>query len=269
MKFQQITPDKPLHDLIECYWIIEDDESTPARQKIIPDGFPEIIFHYRDPYRINIKGTWELQSRDLLAGQLKKHFFLENTGQSEMIGIKFKPTSIAHLFGLNMKQFTDKVVPLSTIDNAALSELRRLMSTINRPEDAIDLLDNLLAGLMANASIKRNKADEAIDLIVQSHGTIGITELCRELKLGERMLQMLFQQYVGLSPKFYSRITRFNYIFQLMKEGNPSWCDVTYTAGFFDQAHFIKNFESFTGESPSSYGFQTENIANFFLNRPK
>ena len=53
--------------------------------------------------------------------------------------------------------------------------------------------------------------------------------------------------------------------FDQIKQGKEPWLDITYDSGYYDQAHFIKNFKEFTGESPSAYGFEEKNMANFFL----
>src|SRR5215213_4749375 len=125
MLFERIAPLKELERFIECFWVVESNDTTPEIQKIIPDGFPEIIFHYKDVYKINIKNKWELQSKSLIAGQIKKHFFLQNTGSSGVFGIKFKPAGLAHLFSITMSELTDKALPLSEIKNSSFTELAK------------------------------------------------------------------------------------------------------------------------------------------------
>ena len=110
MQFERIIPPLELKNLIECYWTVEGDDPSPRIQKIIPDGFPEVIFHFGDPYRIKLLDRWETQDKNLLAGQITKFFFLQNTGRSEILGIKFKPQGLAHLFNIPMHTLTDKVV---------------------------------------------------------------------------------------------------------------------------------------------------------------
>lgn len=75
MHYTQILPDPKLESMIECYWIAESDDPKIRRLKIVPDGFPEIIFHYADPYRIKLGKEWATQSKSLLAGQTSNHFF--------------------------------------------------------------------------------------------------------------------------------------------------------------------------------------------------
>ncbi len=93
MLYEKIQPDHSLSSFIDCFWVIENNDPSINKEKIIPDGFPEIIFHYGAPYRINISGEWKEQTRVLVAGQIRNHFFLENTGVTGMIGVKLQPAN--------------------------------------------------------------------------------------------------------------------------------------------------------------------------------
>jgi AraC-like DNA-binding protein len=106
-----------------------------------------------------------------------------------------------------------------------------------------------------------------LEKVSESRGMNSVSDLANELKISERQLERIFKQYVGLSPKFYSRIIRFSTIFQLKEQGDPNWIDLTYESGFADQSHFIRNFKAFTGEDPSSYSFGDQNMANFFMKK--
>src|SRR5688500_15388894 len=110
MVFNRIQPSGSIKHFVDCYWMVDDEDMTVKIQKIIPDGFAEIIFHYGDPYKIQIEDDWELQSDFLLAGQITKYFYLANCGRTGSFGIKFKPAAVSHIFNLSMKEYTDKVV---------------------------------------------------------------------------------------------------------------------------------------------------------------
>src|ERR1700754_1042334 len=102
MEFRRIEPTGVAARAVECYWTVKDDDPTPVKQKIIPDGFTEIIFHFGDHYRINLNGKWRNQGTRLLAGQISKYFYLENSGKTDILGIKLKPTAITHLYEIPM-----------------------------------------------------------------------------------------------------------------------------------------------------------------------
>lgn len=267
MFFKRFVPGASLAKFVECYWVVQSYDTTPVIQKIIPDGFPELIFHYRDPYKININGNWQLQSKALLAGQIKKHFFLQNVGTSGVFGIKCMPTALTHLFGISIKDFTDKVVALNDNDISPLNTLMKELAFCANYENMIDVAETYLQAIINKQDYFINEIDKIVDLIFKSNGMLSIMEIQRQFYITERQLQRMFQKYIGLSPKFYTRIIRFNYIFQLMKEGKFSWLDVTHRCGYFDQSHFIRDFKSFTGEDPSKYIFDKPDLANFFLKK--
>lgn len=267
MFYKRFQPCEKLEKFVDCFWVIESDDPAPVKQKIIPDGFPELIFHYGERYRININKSWKLQSTSLLAGQIKKHFFLQNTGVTGVFGIKFKPAALTQLFGLSMKVFTDKVVALKNVDNASLKQLGTKIKACKNYQEMIVAAEEQLQNIAERHLAENNVIETIIDLIFKSNGVLSMTEIQKEVFITERQLQRLFQNYIGLSPKFYNRIIRFNQIFPLLQQGKFSWLDITHRSGYFDQSHFIRDFKSFTGEDPSKYFFDAPNLANFFLKK--
>jgi len=179
MFFKRFAPDHELEPFIECYWIVEDDDTTPRQQKIVPDGFNEIIFHLGDPYRIRLYDQWELQSTSLLAGQIRKHFFLENTGGSNIVGIKLKPTALTHLFGLNMHQFTDKVIDLTSSPGQHFLATAHQLRETNDHKAKINLLNNHFKRLLHLVSFQETGADRAIEIIFAKHGMIPVSAIAR------------------------------------------------------------------------------------------
>lgn len=266
MLFKHISPPESLLKIIRFYWVIEDDDTEVARQKIVPDGFPEIIFHYGDPYRINITDSWEQQGNFLFAGQITRHFALENTGRSGMIGIKLQPSAPTRLFDMNMSSITNRVISGHSCFSKEISEI--LLKNINSDlsyTEKVNVLNSILPDLLSEASEEDLMVEKAIDIILNSNGTTSVQELCEKLGVNERKLERLFEKKIGLSPKFFSRVIRFSYIFKLVEQKPTAWSELAYISGFYDQSHFIKNFQEFTGEDPTAYYFDEKNMANFFM----
>jgi AraC-like DNA-binding protein len=264
MQFKRIIPREELRHWIECFWIAQNGDPSPIIQKIIPDGFPEIIFHFADPYLINLRGDWEPQSKNLLAGQITRYFHLKNTGRSHMLGIKLKPASLAQLFDLSMDSLTDKVVEL----NSQLDSFHTLTDRIHAAP-----ADDTRIELIQDEFIKRIKPtssgpiDKALEVLFSKQGNVSVAHLSEAASVSERQLERLFKKYIGLPPKFYARIIRFSYIFQNAQEGKMSWSELGLETGFYDQSHFIRNFKAFTGEDPSKYFFDQPSLANFFMKK--
>lgn len=271
MEFSKISPHPALAELIACYWMMYSDNAAPMVEKIIPDGFTELIFNYRDVYQSQISGHWRLQSPNLLAGQLRKFFYLQNTGTTGSIAIKLKPAALTQLFGLSMDQFVDQIVDLDSLPHPALKALTAKINTAvqlghTRQENLIkEVLDNYFITLLP--SVTANPIKLQLDLIFSTNGMLTVTAMATMAGLSERQLERLFKKYIGLSPKYYTRIIRFNYIFKLITAKKSTWAAIVYQSGYYDQSHFIRNFKAFTGEDPSTYYFEKENMANFFLNK--
>jgi len=265
MKFTRISPHPSLEKLIECYWMMQSDDRTPRVEKIIPDGFTELIFNYGSIYKAKINGSWYTQTPNLLAGQISSNFRLENTAETGSFAIKLKPAALTQLFGLNMECYLDQIVDLDTFPHQELAGLKDRFLPFENEQILKQCLDDHFLELSKSAT--ENPLEEELELIFDSNGKASVKELCLAGKKSERQLQRLFKKYIGLSPKYYARIIRFNYIFQLIREKKRSWADIVYESGYYDQSHFIRNFKAFAGEDPSAYFFEAPNMANFFLNK--
>ena len=262
MHFESINPRESLKELVKEIWVYENQNPKPEKQKIIPDGFSEIIFHYGDPYQINLSGRWELQSQVLFSSQISKFFFLRNTGASGMIGLKLYPTSFYEIFGQSVERYTDKVMALTTILGEEQIPMIDELFVNSSISTRLEILQDWLEKRSAQPQLK---ARSIVRSILDSHGMVNIDQLAEEHSIGLRQAERLFKKIIGLTPKFFSRIVRFNYIFKLIESMNESWIKIALQSGYFDQSHFIKNFKEFTGEEPTAYGFEEKNLANFFL----
>lgn len=265
MIFDRITPLPELSSLVKEIWVYENDDSTPEVQKIIPDGYSEIIIHYGDPYRIQMNTKWETQSQILFSSQISNYFHLENTGKSGVIGLKLHPTSFYELFQIDIAPMTNQVIPLENIIPNMIGAFKNIQEFSLNREDKVQIAQQWMLSQLENR--ESNKMREVVDKLLLQKGLIDIEHLSEQAQLSSRQLERTFKKVIGLTPKFYSRIIRFNYIFEVLKEHNDSWAKTALQSGYFDQSHFIKNFKEFTGEEPSKYGFDEINLANFFLKR--
>lgn len=255
-------------DFIKSFWSFENDDPTITVEKIIPDGYPELIFHYKDPYQINIKGHWELQANYLIAGQIRNYFHLKNTGSTGIFGIKMQPAALQELFGLEMYTYTDQVFPFPEKIKTLLDPIISIAISSSAFEEKVASIETWFKQFTQNTPFKKNLINPVVSKIIASKGLVTVNELKLEAGISERSMERRFKTAVGISTQLYIKIIRFSHIFKTVKE-HSKWADVAYLCGYYDQSHFIKNFKEFTGESPSAYGFDEKTMANFFLAPPK
>jgi len=117
--------------------------------------------------------------------------------------------------------------------------------------ERIAAVERFLIGRMTNTEPDKLVL-AAITLIHKSKGNIRIKELTGQLHISQSPLEKRFRQAVGTSPKKFASIVRLKYVIQQYGYAN-SLTELGYEAGFYDQAHFIKEFKTFTGETPEKF----------------
>lgn len=264
MHFERVRPAAELSAYVEWFWGMKSDQQEPEQQKIVPDGFPEMIFHFGDPYRIHLHGRWHRQARALLGGQLKRFFLLENTGATDIFGITFRPAALTHLFGLNMANYADSVVTLRQVPGP-WTALTNQLHTCADFDERVKVTAEFLNAYTPQAATQA--IDRCLDILFHTHGTASIEQVCRDAGVSERQLQRFCLRYIGLSPKFYARILRFSHLLLLIKEGKTSWSDVVHLSGYYDQSHFIRDFKAFTGEDPTRFRYREKTMTSFFTRK--
>jgi len=121
-------------------------------------------------------------------------------------------------------------------------------------EDKLQLLDDFLHQLSRKINHRKGLADAIIQYIHRKRGQIKIQEIADHFQLNYKYLERLFRQQVGLTPKMYCKIIRFNAtLLYHQQAGLSRLTDLAYASGYFDQMHFIKEVKQFTGFSPSHF----------------
>ncbi len=259
-----------LSRIIKSFWQIDNKESVSiTREKIIPDGYPELIFHFGDHYKsnLNINGTWQVQGLNLIAGQIKNHFFIENTGKSKVFGIKFQPWGLSVLFNIEMSDLTDRIIEIPNSILDTLISVKKLSVSSFSFVEKVAQIENWFIEFLSNLDSRNSIGQKAVELIIENKGKLELKNIQNEVGISERALQRYFRKKIGLSPKYYSRIIRFSHIFTFVQSERLDLSDIAFLSGFYDQSHFIKNFKEFTGDYPSNYSFFEKNLANFFLKK--
>ncbi|MEQ8237829.1 MAG: AraC family transcriptional regulator [Cyclobacteriaceae bacterium] len=265
MNYKSYKPEPSLNQYIREYWVMNSEgDQASVERKIIPDGFPELILHFGDPYEININGHWEEQNSCSVAGQIRKKYSLRNTGHTAILGIKLQPAAVAQIFNLDMSDLVDQVIPLPIEHRFVWESLINDPNNIDKITDVIAFIEEHLKAII-NVEMSRPPEQDALDHLVNKNGSIDLEELCQTFLTNERKLARYFKSNVGLSPKVYSRILRFAHIIKLLEGHEKNWAEISNYAELYDQADFINSFKDFTGEEPSNYGFSQETMATFFL----
>jgi AraC-like DNA-binding protein len=267
MKYQTFTPPEILKPFIKYFWALESLNGNNSEKTFsaIVDGCPGAILlrteneAFCDENKKKLPGIF-------LYGQATTPVQLSTAGNFNAIGICFQPHALKSVFGMDADDLTSACVDLDFMTNKKGGKLSEQLLNTPSLDEQIKLLS---FHLIDQAHLNHQKTDDstryALTQIAQSHGTISLKELLQKTKLSERTLERRFKQSVGISPKLFSRICRFQQsLAQLRKSEYDKLSDIAYKNEYADQSHFIRVFKEFTGFSPLDFKKQSNEVVENF-----
>ncbi|HEU4953116.1 MAG TPA: helix-turn-helix domain-containing protein [Gemmatimonadales bacterium] len=253
MDYLELSPPPPLDRVVHRFRFLRTGAGAESSgvQTIVPDGRCEIVLHLGEPFaELDGAGRASPQHRALVAGQLTAPFRLASRPGADVIGIRLR-TGAAHRLVAPQRELTGRVVPLADVVRGLEP---RLLDAARGETDLGRRAARLGAALARTLSPRPTGVVEAAVALLESGrpGTIG--ELARSVALTPRTLQRRFRTEVGLDPTLLRRILRFRAAFRLLERLPPGrWSRVAPRAGYFDQAHLIRDFRRFAGAAPSVF----------------
>jgi AraC-like DNA-binding protein len=220
---------------------------------LIANGFPSLIFQTSD--RIWIHGENRCLETLSLNGQYVAPVHLDLRGPVSLLACFFRPHVLKALFGFEASELTGARVDLGLIRPARDARLKERLLEAPSPSARADVLRAFVLELASSRSPAGNgPASFATRAILESAGAIALGQIQASMRTTERSLQRIFDAEVGVSPRLFARICRFQSAFRKMNEGRFSALgDLAHDAGYADQSHFIRAFKEFTGMGPKEY----------------
>ncbi len=199
----------------------------------------------------------EILPQLFIYGQTPKYSSIGLRGRFKNIGVSFHSTALKSIFGIDAIELTAVNAEFTSILKDNLSE--RLCNT-QVLDKQLEALESFFLTLLYNRSVQRqnNTATYATLMIRQGENLKDIRQL---LNISERSLERLFNDYIGISPKLYTRICRFQASLEIIRNANfSSLTEIAYLNDYFDQSHFIRDFKIFAGTTPSQFIAQTKEL---------
>ena len=266
MIYREFRPSPALRSLVDRLYFIEGRADELGAEPIPPDGHTEIIVHAGEPFvEIGDDGSARVQDRVLLAGQVTRAVRVAPRGSARMIGARLRPDAARRMTGVPQHELTDTIASLGQIDRALARTLADDVATRETADDMAAALDRALVQ-SASASQDRSPVHAALALTFDRGGLVRVSELAARSGVGARQLERLFHDHVGLSPKLFLRIIRFQHVLSSVRDGHgdTAWAAVAARHGFYDQSHFIRDFKTFVGAAPGAWRVDDASLAALF-----
>jgi AraC-like DNA-binding protein len=204
----------------------------------------------------NGTGAEQWMDRSGVGGLQTEPRLYRSSGKVGTIIIRFKPGGLRQFTSLPISEFKNANVSLHYVfDRALVDELEDRVHGTHDPIGKLQIAEAFLLKLYRDHA-EDPLVREAVAHMQLRHGRLFIDEIAKNLYTSKRTLERKFNEAIGLSPKQYANVLRFQLAIRLRKTGS-SWLDIVHACRYSDQAHFITEFRSFSGCSPEQF-FQKE-----------
>lgn len=252
MPYFEHRPHPLLEPYVVCYWSRTGDDSLGAAgHRVLPDGCLDIVFELGRGGSAARGAKQEVVAAAV--GTMTRALLVPPTAGSSFVGVRFRPGRAVPFLGVPAAELTDLSVGLGELwrDHERLTDD---LSDAPSVRDQLDALDRCLLSRRPAAFAPPQHVDAAVSLILRARGAVSIDRLGRELGVSRQHLTRRFTEWVGVGPKLFARVARFQYVFRrATSSADPDWSALALDAGYFDQAHFVGEFRAMTGLAPERF----------------
>jgi len=222
---------------------------------LFPKGVFEIVFQSNDHFEhhTSYSSGWQSRPMHFIGGLHNKAYQVKSTGKENYcITVEFKPNTAKYFIPTKLDDFQNKLIDIFEIWGNASLNLSQKINAARTDLDKVRLLEAFFLDKFIPQKV--STIDKTIDLIIASNGFITAKELAINASLSAAQYRKRFKEEVGISPSQYCKIIRVKSALQVFENNyKKSLTALSYELGYFDQAHFIKDFKSITGSSPKHF----------------
>ena len=243
-RHERLAPCAQLAGLVEHYWFVGWDmqDHPPQQQETLPHPNVHLVIEHDSD---GVYGVHTARYTKLLAGQ------------GFAFGIKFKPGGFRPFLGRAVAEIADQRVALAQAFGADGDELARQVRACHgatAPVAMAAAAEGFLLARQPHADADAGRAAALVAAIAGDPAMLTVDALAEQAGINKRTLQRLFQQYVGVGPKWVIKRYRMHEaVAQLQAGAAPDLAQLALSLGYYDQAHFIKEFTALVGKPPGEY----------------
>lgn len=223
-------------------------------QYCLPHGTAELIFQLNKPSCVGWQGDqFKRFPEAFLVGVTRETTVWKISGETDIFQVRLKPEGFIQLFNRPLADFFNTFVDLKDLLGWKGMHLLEQLRAANDDMARIAVVESFFQQQLRATASENVYFLEALQRIRQAADHLSIESLSKSLHVGERQLQRIFKEKLGLSPKMYHRIVRFSHAYHAIQHNaHLNWADVAFSHSYSDQAHFIRDFKEFAGVTPGT-----------------
>ena len=250
-------PSPPLSEFVKVMWYWDGYVQPHARERLLPDGCMTIAFSLGERsllQRSHSPAPAENVAGQVICGARSTSMVLDTADMVTTLGIQFKPGGGFPFLRMPASELRDLCVPLDDVFGAGARSLRERLLGCVGPAEMFAVAEHWLLSHAANGL----EGHPAVAYATQqfSEGTLAqpLSSVLDRIGYSQRHFNQLFADEVGLTPKRFLRVRRFQRVITSISTlPSVDWADLAVRCGYYDQPHFVHDFRGFCGLTPAAY----------------
>jgi AraC-like DNA-binding protein len=234
-------PSPPLARFVDYFWVVEWNmgQRAPEIQRVLPYPNAHLVFD---------------RGQSAIHGVVRGAFERSVEGAGRVLGARFKPGGLRPFIDQPLSRLADRTMALDSVLKTATADAERHVLSRDSDSAMAAAADAMLCAVLPPGDPRALLAERAVNAAAATGGPTSVGALCGQLGMEERSLQRLFSDYVGVSPKWVIQRFRLQEAsWHLARPGPADLAALADRLGFFDQAHFTRDFTKLVGSSPLEY----------------
>lgn len=261
-------PQPPLSQFVENMWLVEGFEAGYTREKILPDGAIELIIDLdtqpKSIFEDEASDRFRTVKKAWISGERTRYIVIGADANQSMVGIRFRPGGAYPFFRFPISELSESVTELDLIWGRLVDKFATSCWRSNHQRRGC-------CGLSRSCCVRCSAHWSPIGLFrlqcincSTRHSFLPYATWPPESASHRNISSRNFEKVVGLRPKSFARVCKFQKVVNLIEQQNQvEWTSIAYECGYYDQAHFIKEFQTFSGLNPSAYLTQRGDYLNY------
>jgi AraC-like DNA-binding protein len=253
--FNFYQPKPPLSKFVDCFWLY-DGHATPQIERILPTGTFELAINLRQNelsfYDAELKNCSRYKGA-VVSGAHGRSFVPTPAEDILIIGVHFKPGGAFPFLGFPAGDLADTHVDLETLWGSSAAQLRERLCEASTSHNRFHVLEQVLLDHLRHRVEQHYAVLAALEMFGNNQAWT-VRDAAKHIGLSQRRFIQIFKAEVGITPKLFSRIQRFQQTRTLIRQtASVNWASLALDVGYFDQSHLIREFLEFSGQSPANY----------------
>ncbi len=261
-------PKAPLNEFIACFIYYRDYNPVHSIDRFLPDGNVNLVIDLTDypKYIYDNHTLTEIQScrRVWFSGIRNKFITIPSGRDSEMLLIYFRKGKSYPFANAPVSAFTDHVVDGEQVLTPEILRMREQLQEMVDINQKFLCVEEFLLNMFRNRLQVNPFVDYAVGQILQSPHSAVIKDITNKVGFSQKHMIDMFRQHVGMTPKSFLKVMRFQKAIREIEQNRQvTWARIAYESGYYDQAHFINDFKTFSGFTPSQYLTRHSDSVNY------